>query len=180
MTTDAARAFDLNEQMVETLEREFGPEALRKGLQTAKPADLNAFFADFGRRWMERVLELGETYDDRTYQVLRAAVAKTGHFGFPFVGERFIEIAYLSTQPVYTLPIVENGARGLIFKMPFCGFHKVLREELGDDVAAKLHCKAACLNACDLAFARKGFKVNVEMEATMPVEEYCQFAVRLA
>ncbi len=180
MTSDAAQTFDLNEQMVETIEKEFGPDALRKELRTAKPADGKAFFANFGRRWMERVIELGDDYDDRTYEVLRAAVAKTGHFAFPFVGERFVEIAYLSTQPIYTLPIVENGARGLVFKMPFCAFHKVIREELGEDAAAKLDCKAACLNACLLAFERNGFRVSVGMDATMPADEYCQFAIRPA
>lgn len=179
MTTEAKPAFDLNEEMVETIEREFGPEALRREVQAAKATGLDeAFFAGFGRRWMERALELGELYSDRTYEVLKGAVAKTGHFAFPFIPERFIEIAFLSVQPIYTLPVVENGAAGLVFKMPFCEYYKTVREEAGDEFAAKLPCKAACLAAWRLAFERFGFGVNVSMDATMPVDEYCQFAIR--
>jgi hypothetical protein len=180
MTSEVAQAFDLNEEMVKTIEKEFGPDALRKEIQAAKPTDNEAFFADFGRRWMERTLELGEKYGDRTYEVLKEAVAKTGHYAFPFISERFVEIAYLGTQPIYTLPVVENGAGGLVFKMPFCEFYKVTREELGEDAAARLDCKAGCLNACRLAFEEKGFKVSVGMDATMPANEYCQFAIRPA
>jgi hypothetical protein len=180
VTSEIAQVFDLNEEMVETIEKEFGPDALRTELRAAKPIDNEAFFADFGRRWMKRTIELGEKYGDRTYEVLREAVAKTGHYAFPFIGERLVEIAYLSTQPIYTLAVVENSARGLVFKMPFCAFYKVTREELGGDVAARLDCKAACLNACLLAFEQEGFKVSVGMDATMPVNEYCQFAIRPA
>jgi len=180
MTSEAAQAFDLSEEMVRIIEKEFGPNALRKELRAAKPADNEAFFADFGRRWMERTLDLGEKYTDRTYEVLKEAVAKTGHYAFPFVGERLVEIAYLSTQPIYTLPIVENGAGGLVFKMPFCEFFRVTREELGEDAATRLDCKTGCLTACRLAFERKGFKVSVGMDATMPANEYCQFAIRPA
>ena len=31
---------------------------------------------------------------------------------FPFFAQRYVEIAYLSTQPIYTVPIAENGVQG--------------------------------------------------------------------
>lgn len=179
MTSTAGYTWDLAEEMITRLESEFGPEALRAGLRAAAgPRD--AFFADFGRRWMERTLELGEKYSDRTYEVLKAAAAKTGSLAFPFIPERFVEIAYLATQPIYTLPVVENGARGLVFRVPFCDYVKTVREELGEEEAALLPCKEACLAACRLAFERFGFNVRVGMDAAVPKDDYCQFSVRPA
>ena len=136
MTSSETYSFDLNEEMVQRLEQEFGPEALRNEIKRVGNAGITeAFFGDFGKRWMGRTLELGEQYGDRTYEVLKAAVEKTGTLAFPFIPERFVEIAYLSTQPIYTVPIVENGAAGLVFKMPFCSFYKVIKEEMGDEFA---------------------------------------------
>ena len=193
MTSAEAHSFDLAEEMVQQLEQEYGPEVLRGELEKAlagggagvgvglpRGLRFDRFFADFGRRWMERTLELGERYADRTYQVLRQAAKETEELSFPFIPQRFIEIAYLSTQPIYTVPIVENGARGLVFKMPFCGYFKVIQEVAGEEFARELHCKNACLVACRTAFGRFGFNVGVTLEATMPADEYCQFAIRRA
>jgi len=180
MTSTAGYTWDLSEDMITRLESEFGPEALRKEIKANAGGPRDALFADFGRRWMERALELGEQYSDRTYEVLKTAAAKTGSLAFPFIPERFIEIAYLATQPIYTLPIVENGARGLVFRVPFCDYVKTVREELGDEEADRLPCKEACLAACRLAFERFGFNVNVGMDAAVPKDDYCQFSIRPA
>jgi len=181
MTAEQSLSFDLDEGMIKQIEEEFGPEALRAAIKQAGAKGVDdAFFAGFGRRWMERTLELGEAHGDRTYDALKAAAEKTGYLAFPFVPQRFIEIAYLGTQPIYTLPIVENSAFELVFKMPFCGYYKVIREELGDAVAGELHCREACLSACRLAFEQFGFAVDAKLEATMPADEYCQFSVRPA
>jgi len=181
MTSSETYSFDLAEEMVQRLEQEFGPEALRSEIKkTGNAGVTEAFFSDFGRRWMGRTLELGEQYSDRTYEVLKAAVKKTGTLAFPFIPERFVEIAYLSTQPIYTVPIVENGATGLVFKMPFCGYFKVIKEEMGEEFARALPCREACLGACRLAFEHFEFDVNVGMDATMPADEYCQFSIRPA
>lgn len=187
MTATEAYSFDLAEELVEQLEQEYGPEALQGELQKAldggTPGDVSEarardFFGDFGRRWMERTLELGEQHTDRTYETLKQVAEQVGGLSFPFVPQRFIEIAYISTQPIYTLPIVENGALGLVFKMPFCGYQKAIGESMGEEFADQLHCKAACLMACQTAFEHFGFSVTVTMDATMPADEYCQFSIR--
>lgn len=189
MTTTEAHSFDLAEEMVQQLEQEFGPEVLRGELQKAfsgsaagAPSEdqASSFFSDFGHRWMERVLELGEQYTDRTYEMLKETAKEIGALSFPFVPQRFIEIAYLSTQPIYTLPIVQNSARGLTFKMPFCGYFKVVKEAMGEEFATQLYCKGACLAACQRAFEHFGFDVGVTMDAIMPSDEYCQFSIRRA
>ena len=171
-------SFDPDEEMVAQLEREFGPETLRSELKKAPKPSAGSFFADFGRRWMERTIDLGERHSDRSYEVLKTAAAKTGSLSFPFIPERFIEIAYLGTQPIYTVPIVENSARALVFKMPFCAYFTVIREEMGEAFAGELRCRDACLTACRTAFQHFGFNVSVAMDATMANGEYCQFSIR--
>ncbi|OGO52089.1 MAG: hypothetical protein A2148_09635 [Chloroflexi bacterium RBG_16_68_14] len=189
MTSAETRySFDLAEEMAQQLEQEFGPEALRGELQKAfggggaspKGAQADSFFTDFGRRWMQRTIELGEQYTDRTYETLKDAAKKVETLSFPFISQRFIEIAYLSTQPVYSLPIVENSGRGLTFRMPFCGHFKAIREGMGEEFADQLHCKNACLAACQTAFEHFGFSVAVAMDAAVPKDEYCQFSIRRA
>ena len=183
--TAEARPFDLAEEMVQQLEQEYGPEALSGEMKKAfngTPAkgEAESFFSDFGRRWMERSIELGEEHTDQTYETLKKAAKGIKELEFPFLSQRFIEIAYLSTQPIYTVPISENGAKGLVFKMPFCGYFKAIRESQGEDFANQLHCKSACVAACEKAFEHFGFNVKVGMDATMPADEYCQFSIRRA
>lgn len=180
-------SFDLAEELVQQLEQEFGPEALQGELQKAfgggdgpQETQADRFFADFGRRWMQRTIELGEQYTDRAYETLKEAAKKVESLSFPFISQRFIEIAYLSTQPVYTLPIVENSGRGLTFRMPFCGYFKAIKEAMGEGFADRLHCKNACLAACQAAFEHFGFDVAVTMDAAVPEDEYCQFSIRRA
>ena len=183
MITAQGYTFDLAEELVQQLEREFGPDALRGELQKAfgggAPGDEEAgsFFAGFGRRWMGRVLELGEQHKDRTYEVLQDVATEIEDLKFPFFSQRFIEIAYLGTQPIYTLPITMNGAKGLGFKMPFCGYFTAIKESMGGEFANKLHCRSACETACRRAFEQFGFDVAVTMDATMPVDEFCQFSI---
>jgi hypothetical protein len=174
--------------MIKMIHEEFDPEKVSTAyaeLVKKTPADklpeaAKKFFEDWGKRWMNRSLELGEKYTDRTYEVLRDAADKTGVLAFPLIPERFVEIAYLSTQPIYTVPIVENGARGLTFKMAFCDYYKGFREKAGEEVTDTLHCKHMCLAACRTAFESFGFKVNVGMDYTMPADGFCQFSIRRA
>lgn len=188
-TDTKGRSWDLAEEMVQQLEQEFGPDALREELQKVagdSPGgapdgkQAGAFFSDFGRRWMERVLEVGEKHPDRTYEVLQEAAKGIEELRFPFLSQRYIEIAYLSTQPIYSVPIAENGTQGLTFKMPFCGYFKAIQESIGEEFANQLHCKSACIAACEVAFKHFGFDVGVTMGATMPADEYCQFRVARA
>jgi hypothetical protein len=176
-------SFDLADEMIDAIKGEFEPhEAVEKlaPLVAGKPIDeaervARAYFADYGRRWMDRTLELGEKHTDRTYEVLKAAAEKTGELTFPFIPERFIEIAYLSTQPIYSLPIVENGHRAFSFKMVFCDTIGALREQCGDELADRLPCSEGCLAATRRAFEAHGLTVDVTQDASLATGEFCQF-----
>ncbi|MCC6382551.1 MAG: hypothetical protein IT304_08570 [Dehalococcoidia bacterium] len=176
--------FDLAEEMVEAIGEEFSPSAAVEELArrvAGKPhaegvATAEAYFEDYGRRWMGRTLELGEQYRDRTYEVLLQAAETTGgDLAFPHVPERFVEIAYLSTQPLYSLPIVENTRHRFTFKMVFCDTFKALEDQCGPEMAATLPCRKACLAAVGRAFRDKGFDVEVVQDSSLATDEFCQF-----
>lgn len=179
--------FDLADEMIDRIKSEFDPHDAVDELApkvAGKPLDdaervARAYFADYGERWMARTLELGKQYRDRTYETLVAAAEKTGDLAFPFIPERFVEIAYLSTQPIYSLPIVENTRFAFSYRMVFCDTIGAVRERCGDDLAERLPCAEACLVAARRAFEAHGMSVDVTQDASLAGGgEYCQFTVR--
>lgn len=185
MSETISYPFDLAEEMVSELEQDFGPDALGKEMANSFDGEPDAatatqFFEDFGRRWMARSIELGEQYPDRTWEMLQETAKEIPEMRFPFLAERYIEIAYLCTQPIYMVPIVANGAPGLVFKMPFCGYFKTIQESQGEEFANQLYCKGTCLKACEMAFNHFDQDVKVSMDTTMPADGVCQFSIRKA
>ncbi len=140
-----------------------------------------AFFEAYGANWMRKSLKLGEEYPDRTYEVLKMAIDKAdGYFKFALLPQRFIEIAYLSTQDIPVLPIIENNPERLIYRMVECNTFKNLKDKCGEDTAKQLPCRYACLAACETIHKDLDIDANIEMEASIPVDGYCQFAARRA
>lgn len=182
-TAPSAWSFDLDQEMVEEIQEDFDPAAAVADLKTlieGKPIDqaealAREYFADYGRRLTERSVALGEEFADRTYEVLQAAQERTGNDGWPFLGQRALEIIFLSSQPIYTLPIVENSAYRFTWKLALCETFQQIENELGPELARRLPCQAGCLAATERAFAKFGFDVDVTAEARMPDDEYCQF-----
>jgi hypothetical protein len=179
-------SFDLADEMIDAIKNEFdphdavaelAPKVAGKPVAEALPI-AEAFFKDYGHRWMSRTIELGNVHRDRTYQNLLTAAAKTGEMAFPFIPERFVEIAYLSTQPIYSLPITDNTKTSFGYKMVFCDTIESMREQCGEELADRLPCREGCLAAAELAFTANGFEVNVSQEASIIDGEFCQFKVR--
>jgi hypothetical protein len=177
--------FDLSNDLVDAIKEEFDPRRAAEelaALVAGKPLDeaetiARALFRDYGERWMNRTLELGRQYSDRTYEVLVEAAEKTRELGWPFLPERFIEIAYLSTQPIYSLPIVENTRRAFTYRMVFCDTESAIRELCGDELAERLPCREACLAAASCAFKAHGFEVAVTQDSSLANSDFCQFTV---
>jgi hypothetical protein len=185
MTTDErlSYTFDLAEEMVDEIHEEFSPtravEELRKVTEGKSADEIDEIgrqhFADYGRRLMERTLVLGDEYPDRTYAVMLASEEHTGNDGWPFLAQRPMEVAILSSQPVYTLPIVENSAYRFTWKLAFCETYEQMQEQFGAGVAERLPCQAGCVATTKRAFAEFGFDVEVNIEGRMPDDEFCQF-----
>ena len=138
-------------------------------------------FEAYGRKWMQTAHKLGEEYPDRTYEVMLEAVDKTdGYLKFALVPQRFIEIAYLSTQELSILPIVENNHNRLVYRMVDCKTFKNIKQKCGSDVANLMTCKHACLTACKTIHEDLEVDALIQMTASMPQDNYCQFMVKRA
>jgi len=177
--------FDLNEEMIERLRKEFDPSiVIDKFAQSihGKNADqintiAEKMFKEYGQEWMEKTIQLGEEYSDRTYEVLKKADEQTGEYFFPHVLQRFIEIAYLSTQKFLKLPIPQNWSGRLIYRVPDCHTFNIMEDKCGTDVAEDLHCRHACLTAANTACSNLNLDTTVRMETTMVKNKFCQFVI---
>ena len=178
-------SFELNQDMLGLLRQEFDPpiivpkfaEAIADKKGTEIDAVAESVFGRYGEELMKKTLQLGEEYQDRTYEVLKDVADQTGELVFPLFIQRFIEIAYLSTQQFRILPIVENWARRLVYNVNDCYMFKTLQEKCGSEVADRLPCQYACLTLCRTACQGFNLDAIVDMEGTMVKDGYCQFAL---
>ncbi len=178
-------SFELSPEMIALLRKEFDPpivvDKFAKEIAGKKPADIDAIakdvFGKYGQQLMRKTLQLGEEYPDRTDDMLKEAVDQTGEMKFPLILQRFIEVAYLSTQQFRVLPIVENWQKRLVYNVKDCYTYKTEVEKCGQEVAGQLPCRYACLAACKTALEGLGLDAAVEMETNMAKDGHCQFAM---
>jgi len=177
-------SFELNMDMIALLRREADPAAVvgefarllsEKGAREEGLAE--KVFGAYGVRWMEKTIQFGEEYPDRTYEMLKVAADKTGESVFPFVLQRFIEIAYLGTQQFRMLAIVENWAERLVYDVKDCYTFKLLQEKCGAEAAGRWPCRHACLKALQTAAKEFNTDVRIEAETSMVRDGHCQFAL---
>ncbi len=177
------RSYDLSREMIDILAAEFDPGKavlfFAEALGDAGAGDLErvaaAVFGDYGRRLAGRTVELGEKYVDRTYEILKEAAGKTGRLAFPHIPQRFVEIGYLSTQPVDHLTILMNNHRGLVFQVDRCATHEALVKAYGPEVAGETPCRHACNTFIEEIFRILKMNVAVEAEALRGSGGFCRF-----
>jgi hypothetical protein len=179
-------SFELHEDLLNTIGREFGAEEIaRRFCESVKGKsgeDLSALgerlFAEYGEKWGRRCVELGETYMDRTYEILKEAIDQTGSPAFPLVPQRFLEIAYLGVQDFATLPIIENNSKRLIYRVEDCKTYREIGRNCGEDTARMLCCRHGCLALCRSAISGLQLEgVSEEMAAQTPEQGYCEFVL---
>jgi hypothetical protein len=178
-------SFELSMDMLGLLRKEFDPALIVREFaeSLAEKGDLGIdpvaekVFGKYGEDWMRKTIQLGEEYPDRTYEVLREAMERTGELYFPLVIQRFIEIAYLGTQQFRKLDIVENWAGRLVYDVKDCHTFKSLQEICGVEVAKRWPCSHACLAALRTAAQELNSDFGVETEATMVKDGHCQFVL---
>ena len=187
MAEGIAYSFELNPEMLELISREFDVKAMAarfaeaiksKSVQEiAKIAE--EMFTVYGQEWMQRCLQLGEEYPDRTYEVLKQVIDKTdGYYRFALLPQRFLEIAYLATQEFPSLPIVENNHKALVYKVPDCLMYRSLKEACGEAVANTLTCKHSCLAALKLVHQEFDLDAKIGMDAEIAKDGFCEFYAR--
>lgn len=182
-------SYELNPEMIKTIGEQFDVDKVTtrfaEAVKGKSASEIEAIgqdiFGAYGRDWIKMSHKLGDEYPDRTYEVLLEAVDKTGgYLKFALVPQRFIEIAYLSTQDLSVLPIIENNHNKLSYRLADCKTFKMIRDKCGDEVANLLTCKNACLTACKTIHQDLEIDALIEQTATIPGEGYCQFEVRKA
>jgi hypothetical protein len=187
MEDKTAYSFELNEDMLSLIEKEFSPQETAAILAAAVEARSSSeipeiakqLFIEYGNRWGQRVIDLGTSYVDRTYEILREAIDETGSPVFPLIPQRFIEIAYLSTQKISTLPIVESNFSRLIFRIENCRTYQAILDQCGEGMAELLTCQHGCLNLCEAIMAGLSIDgIGAEMSARMPHDGRCQFILK--
>ena len=159
-------SFELNEGMMQTIENDFSPEKIGKEycnlVKDKNDVEIEKigvnFFKNYGQKLMEKSLDLGERFPDRTYEILRENADRTNSMYFPLIPQRFIEIAFLSIQRIPVLKVIENNSRNFLFKVENCKVYKNVEKNCGNKIARLMLCRHGCLELCRIAF--KGFGIN--------------------
>jgi hypothetical protein len=181
-------SFDLNEDMVQMIKKDFNADKVADALAAAisgknkteahKAAE--GFFKDMGERWMRRTIQLGDEYSDRTIEMVLETVDRQGNqfLVFPHVLQRYVEIAYLSTQDFLKLPVTLNNKDELAYRIPKCALYKKIEEKVGEDFAKLMTCKEYCLAALATAQKQINIDVLVDQPAKTSKEGFCEFTIR--
>jgi len=179
-------SFDLNEDMVGMIRAEFDPEIVAgklaeaiKGKDDVAAAGA-ALFKELGEAWMQKTIQMGEEYSDRTIEVVMESVDRQGNqfMVWPHVPQRFIEIAYLATQKFLKVAITLNNAEALEYRIPQCALFGAIKEKCGDDVANLMTCKDYCLTALETVRRHQEMEVLVDMPKNTAADGFCEFMLR--
>ena len=179
-------SFDLNEDMVGMIRSEFDPELVAgklaeaiKGKDDVAAAGA-ALFKELGEAWMQKTIQLGEEYSDRTIDVVLESVDRQGNqfMVWPHVPQRFIEIAYLATQKFLKVAITLNNSEALEYRIPQCALFGAIKEKCGDDVANLMTCKDYCLTALETVRRHQEMEVLVDMPKDTAADGFCEFMLR--
>jgi len=178
-------SFDLNEDMVQLLRDEFGPEIVADKLAAAvkgKAKDEvektgNALFEELGQAWMRKTMQLGDDYSDRTIEIVKESVNRQGvqFMLWPHVPQRFVEIAYLGTQDFLKVPITMNNNWDLAYRIPKCALFNKIKEKCGDEVANLMTCRNYCLGALETLYKDLEMDTVTSMTAETAKDGYCDF-----
>ena len=181
-------SFELNEDMIKLIRDELGAEVIASRFAEAVSGKAKSevekigkdIFEDYGERWMKRTIQLGEEYPDRTYEVIKEAVDNTGTqiLLFPFLLQRFVEIAYLSVMELIKLPITLNNKDVLAYRVPKCSLFNKIKGKCGDEVANLMTCKNSCLKALETLSKDSEIDVLIDMEASTAKDGYCEFSMK--
>jgi hypothetical protein len=175
-------SFELNEEMLAMIAREYdaGDLAARfagavaeKGVAGATKDVLEVY----GRQLAERSLQLGDEYSDRTYEVMRAMIDQTGTYDFPLLPQRFLEIAYLSTQGIFAFPVRINSHELLRFEIIDCKIFQALQEKCSKGDIKDVPCRAACESLIKTVCSHFDCEVNIEADTDPLGKNSCIFDV---
>jgi hypothetical protein len=181
-------SFDLNEDMVNMLRKEFGADIIAakfcEAVAGKMPAEIEKvgkkLFEDYGQKWMKRTMQLSDEYPDRTIEMVMESVDRSGKqfLIWPHVPQRYVEIAYLSTQQFLKLPVTLNNAQELAYRVPQCLLFNTVKGKCGADVANMMTCKNACLKALETIAKEMEMELLITMPASTAKDGFCEFSMK--
>jgi len=181
-------SFDLNEDMIGMLRKEFSPEKVAGEMMDAiagknKEGEVKAaetFFKQMGKKWMDRTIQLADQYSDRTIEMILETVNRKGaqFLMFPLVYQRYIEIANLATQEFLKVPIVLNNKDELGYRIPKCALYAKITEKAGEDFARAMTCKHYCLTALETMQQKIETETLLSMPAETAKDKFCEFMLK--
>ena len=123
---------------------------------------------------------MGDEYSDRTIEIILETVDRQGKqfMIFPHVLQRYIEIAYLSTQDFLKLPVTLNNMDELAYRIPKCALYSKIREKVGEDFAKQMTCQHYCLTALGVIQKQTDIDVLVDQPASTAKDGFCEFSMR--
>ncbi|MFA4834997.1 MAG: hypothetical protein WC749_02855 [Dehalococcoidia bacterium] len=142
----------LNEEMLKQISEQFSVEKGIKGLDEENKKRRmvvggREFFTHFGESLAKMTAELGEKYDDKTYEAIRKDLLEPlgQQYRFPIVLQRFVEIAYLSLFPSLSFVDIREGSlKRLAFRINNCPMYGKIKEVF-PQAAADLICQYGCV-----------------------------------
>ena len=181
-------SFDLNEDMIQLLRDEFNAEIVATKLADAISGKDKSevekiakdIFEEYGQNWMRKTIQLGEEYSDRTIEVVMESIDRSGEqfLLFPHAIQRFVEIAYVSTQESLKLPVTLNNQYELAFRIPQCLLFSKIKDKCGDEVASLMTCRNGCLKALETLNRDIEIDTLNTMVASTNKDDYCEFSMK--
>jgi len=128
----------------------------------------------FGKELMKLTIELADSrFIDRTGEMVERVAEQTG-VSFPHRFERYVELAILASRPTDRWNITKATTRELVLQVSSCTLNKAMAED-----GLALPCKAMCLASFEVAAARTGDKLNMEMSKAITKDGICEFTFSL-
>ena len=128
----------------------------------------------FGKELMKLTIELADSrFIDRTGEMVERVAEQTG-VSFPHRFERYVELAILASRPTDRWNITKATTRELVLQVSSCTLNKAMAKD-----GLALPCKAMCLASFEVAAARTGDKLNMEMSKAITKDGICEFTFSL-
>jgi hypothetical protein len=166
--------FDADRGLVDEVTAQCDISALVEGLKGKNETEARQVLDAFGRRLMELTIELADgKYIDRTGEMVEKVARQTG-LSFPHRFERYVELSILASRPTDRWNITRATTRELVLQVSACGLNKAMAE-----AGLALPCKAMCLASFEVAAARTGDRLNMEITKALPKDGMCEFSFSL-
>jgi len=166
-----ALPFDTDRRLVDEVMAQCAIEALVESLKGKDEKEAREALEAFGKGLMKLTIELADgKYIDRAGEMLEKVAKQTG-ISFPHRFERYVELSILASRPTDRWNIAKATTKELVLQVSGCTLRKLMDEAGLKD----LPCKAMCLASFEVAAAKTGDKLNMEVMKTLTRDGMCEF-----